>query len=130
MERHGNWTTDKKWLVRHLVTGTVTTYHLLRQERVNSISDDNGKISVLIGTLLYVFGLCVRHSELTDRRAGLVVKASASGVEDQGFESRLRRDFSGSSHTCDLIDTPVTTLPGAWRYKVSAGTGRPGVSIP
>ena len=38
--------------------------------------------------------------------------------------------FSGSSHTCDLnIGTPVATLPGAWRYRVSAGTGRPGVSI-
>ena len=27
--------------------------------------------------------------------AGLVVKASASGAEDPGFESRLRRDFPG-----------------------------------
>ena len=26
---------------------------------------------------------------------GLVVKASASRTEDPGFESRLRRDFSG-----------------------------------
>ena len=33
---------------------------------------------------------------------GQVVKASASGVEDAGFESRLRRDFSGSSHTSDF----------------------------
>ena len=33
-------------------------------------------------------------------------------------------------HTSDLkIGTPVATLPGAWRYWVSAGTGRPGVSI-
>ena len=38
--------------------------------------------------------------------------------------------FSGSSHTSDLnIGTPVATLPGAWRYRVSAVTGRPGVSI-
>ena len=38
--------------------------------------------------------------------------------------------FSGPSHTSDLrIGTPVATLPGAWRYRVSAGTGRPGVSI-
>ena len=38
--------------------------------------------------------------------------------------------FSGSSHTSDLkIGTPVATLPGAWRYRVSAGTDRPGVSI-
>ena len=39
--------------------------------------------------------------------------------------------FSGSSHTSNLkIVTPVATLPGAWRYRVSAGIGRPGVSIP
>ena len=64
------------------------------------------------------------------RLGGLVVKASASGAEDPGFESRFRRDFSGSSHTSDLnIGTPLATLPGAWRYRVSAGTGRPGVSI-
>ena len=37
--------------------------------------------------------------------------------------------FSGSSHTSDLkTGIPVLTLPGAWRYRVSAGTGRPGVS--
>ena len=64
------------------------------------------------------------------RLVGLVVKASASKAEDPGFESRLRRDFSGSSHTSDLnIGTPVVTLPGAWRYRVSAGTGRPGGSL-
>ena len=27
------------------------------------------------------------------------------------------------------MGTPVATLSGAWRYRVSAGTGRPGVSI-
>ena len=49
-----------------------------------------------------------------DRLAGLVVKASASGAEDPGFESRLRRNFSGSSHTSLLkIGTPVATLPYA-----------------
>ena len=38
--------------------------------------------------------------------------------------------FPGSSHTSDLnIGTPVATLPGAWRYRVSAGTGWPGVCI-
>ena len=65
-----------------------------------------------------------------DRLVGLVVKATASGAEDSGFESRLRRDFSGSSHASDLkIGIPVATLPGAWHYRASAGTGRPGVSI-
>ena len=38
--------------------------------------------------------------------------------------------FSGSSHTSDLnIGTPMATLPGAWRDRVSAGSGWPGVSI-
>ena len=32
----------------------------------------------------------------SDRLGGLVVKASASRAEDPGFESRLRRDFSGA----------------------------------
>ena len=39
------------------------------------------------------------RSRSIDRLAGLVVKASASGTEDPGFESRLRRDVSRSSHT-------------------------------
>ena len=48
-----------------------------------------------------------------DRLAGLVVKTSASGAEDPGFESRLRWDFSGLSHTSDFkIGTPVANLPG------------------
>ena len=67
----------------------------------------------------------------TDRLTGLVVKVSVSRAEDPGFDFRLRRgDFSGSSHTSDFkIGTPVATLPGACRYRVSAGTGWPGVTI-
>ena len=39
------------------------------------------------------------HRQTTPNRlAGLVVKASASGAEDPGFESRLRRDFPGESY--------------------------------
>ena len=73
---------------------------------------------------------CVCLNQHADRLVGLVVKVSASGAEDPGFESRLRRDFAGSSHTSDLkIGTSVATLPGAWHHRVSAGTGRPGVSI-
>ena len=59
-----------------------------------------------------------------------MVKASALRVADSGFDSRfLRGDLSASSHTGDLkIGTLVATLPGAWRYRVSAETGWPGVS--
>ena len=61
---------------------------------------------------------------------GLVVKASASRAADRGFNSCLHRDISRSSRTSHLrIGTPVATLPGAWRYRVSAGTGWPSVSI-
>ena len=75
--------------------------------------------------------LRIRVTGTTHRLAGLVVKAaSASGAEDPGFESRLRRDFSGSSRTSDFkIGTPVAALPGDWHCRVIAGTGRPGVSI-
>ena len=71
-----------------------------------------------------------RSHHRADCLAGLVVKASASRAEDPGFESCLPQDFPRSSHTSDLkIGTPVATLPGAWRYRVSAGTGWLGVSI-
>ena len=41
-----------------------------------------------------------------------------------------RESFSRPSHTSDLeIGTPLAILPSAWRYRVSAGTGWPGVSI-
>ena len=59
-----------------------------------------------------------------------MVKASASGAEDPGFESCLRQDFSRLSHTGNSkIGTIVATLPGVWHYWVSVGTGQPSVSI-
>ena len=65
-----------------------------------------------------------------DRLIGLVVKVSASSAADLGFSSCLRQDFSRLSHTSDLKrSTPVATLPDAWHYRVSTGTGWPGVSI-
>ena len=70
-------------------------------------------------------GAC--HNDLL---VGQVAKATAPNAEGLEFESRLRRDISGSSHTSDLIiGTPVATLPGALRYRVSVETGWPGVSI-
>ena len=57
-----------------------------------------------------------------------MVKASATRAEDPGFESHLRLDFSGVE-SYQKIGTLVVTLPGAWRLRVSAGTGWPGVSI-
>ena len=43
------------------------------------------------------YNLCIKYFGLpiSQLLVGLVVKASASRVEDPGFESRLRRDFFG-----------------------------------
>ena len=74
--------------------------------------------------LLFLSPKSPRHLLLPSHRlVGLVVKASASRAEDPGFESRLRRDFFRG------WVIPVATLPGAWCYRVIAGTGWPGVSI-
>ena len=69
--------------------------------------------------------LCARLVPGGYAPVGLVVKASASRAADPGLSSRLRcGDFSMSSHASDLkIGTSVATLPGAWCYRVSAGTG-------
>ena len=66
------------------------------------------------------------QTRIIDRLIGLVV----------GRPPRERSNpacagiFFGSSHTSDFkIGTQVATLPGTWHYRVSAGTGWPGVSI-
>ena len=77
-------------------------------------------------TYKHTDGLTCIH---TYRLFGLMVKASASRAPDAGFGSR-QGDFSGSSHRSDLkIGTHVVTLPGVWRYMVSAGFGWPCVSM-
>ena len=78
--------------------------------------------------------LCNGRSVLSlniDRLVRRVVKASTSRAADSGFNSRfLREYFSEVSHTSNLkTDTPVTTLPGAWHYRVIVGTGWPHVNI-
>ena len=65
-----------------------------------------------------------------DRLVGLVVRRPPRERKIPGSNPACAGIFSWSSHTSDLnIGTPVATLPGAWRYRVSAGTGRRGVSI-
>ena len=57
---------------------------------------------------------------------GLVVGVSASIAEDLG----LSPGCDGGFHTSDLkTGTLVTSLPYAWCYRVSAGTGLPDVSV-
>ena len=65
-----------------------------------------------------------------NRLVGLAVRRPPRERKIPGSNPACTGIFSGSSHTSDLkIDTPVATLSGPWRYRVSAGTGRPGVSI-
>ena len=66
-----------------------------------------------------------------NRLVGLVVKASASkSGRSWGSNPACAGIFPGSSHTSDFkIGSPVATLPGAWRDRVSDGTGWPSVSI-
>ena len=114
-------TGEKKGLIPDLPLSRQTPNH-----RANEV------ISPEFRTHSHVYGPTeeATGSVKSDRLAGLVVKASASRAEDPGFESRLRRDFSGSSHTSDLkIGTPVATLSGSWWYRISARTGWPGVNI-
>ena len=64
------------------------------------------------------------------RLVGLVIRRPPRERKIPGSNPACAGIFSGSSHTSDSkTGTPVATLPGAWRYRVSAGTGRPGVSI-
>ena len=65
-----------------------------------------------------------------NRLVGLVVRRPPRERKIPGSNAACAGIFSGSSHTSDLkIGTLVATLSGAWRYRVSTGTGRPGVSI-
>ena len=65
-----------------------------------------------------------------DHLVGLVVRCLPRERKIPCSNPACAGTFSGLSHTSDLkIGTPVATLPSAWRYRVSAGTGQPGVSI-
>ena len=64
------------------------------------------------------------------RLAGLVLRRLSRERKILGANPACVGIFSGSSHTSDLkIGTPVATLPDAWCYRVSTGTGGPSVSI-
>ena len=88
-------------------------------------------VHLIVGHFASIPNDGVKDSVFSDRLVGLVVKASA--LESGRSRVRIPLEtgfFSGSSHTSDLkIGTPMATLPGTWRYRVSTGTGRPGVSI-
>ena len=103
------------------------------------ISDCCWKIGLhSTASLVVVFGTCkdmhvytwLLTSWCQYRLVGLVVRCPPRKPKIPGSNPTCTGMFSGSSHTSDSkIGTPVATLPGAWHYKVSTGTGRPGVSI-
>ena len=81
-------------------------------------------IIIIIITIIIIIILVI------DRLVGLVVRRPPPERKISGSNPACDGIFSGSSHTSDLkIGTLVATLPGAWRCRVSTGTGRPGVSI-
>ena len=65
-----------------------------------------------------------------DRLVGLVVRRPPRERKIPDSNTDCAGIFYGvDSYQYLKIGTPVATLPGAWRYRVSTGTGRPGVSI-
>ena len=77
-----------------------------------------------------LFGFVVVVCFVLTASFGLVVRRPPRERKIPGSNPACAGIFWGSSHTSDLkIGTPVASLPGAWRYRVSTGTGRPGVNI-
>ena len=76
-----------------------------------------------------VFTISLKASR-ANSLVGLVVRRPSRERRIPGSNPACDGIFSGSSRTSDSkIGTAVATLSGAWRYRVSTGTGRPGVSI-
>ena len=89
-----------------------------------------GFYPVFLFVWFFAWFLCLGWFACLDHLVGLVVRRLPRERKIPGSNPACAGIFSGSSHTSDLkIGTPVAALPGAWRYKVSTGTGRPGVSI-
>ena len=83
-------------------------------DRVTDPVEDSSSYGVHYGCL----------TDFTYRLVGLVVRRPPRERKVRGSNPASDGIFSGSSHTSDLkIGTPVATLPGAWHYRVSTGTG-------
>ena len=92
---------DADFLVQSSLTHTCRSRMIVR--------DGGGRRGGGGGDLYFITFLFSSQTVLSSTRTpsihhlvDLMVKASASRVEDPGFETRLRRDFSRSSHTSDL----------------------------
>ena len=111
-------TTDK--IVRKYLETKKLDWHIFR------IWNRSKGVFVVFWQIIVIYII----SCVLDRLVGLVVGCPPRERMIPGSNPACAGIFLGSSHTYDLkIGTPVATLPGAWRYRVSAGTGRPSVSI-
>ena len=100
--------------------------HALQSDRQTDLND----LSPLWLGLVKVMLPSPCGSLPSDRLVGLVVRRPPREWKIPGSNPACAGIFLGSSHTSDSkIGTTVATLPGAWRSRVSAGTGRPGVNI-
>ena len=87
-------------------------------------------VSSILWITVHVHKIQAPLPYLFHRLVGLVERRPPREWKIPGSNLDCAGIFPGSSHTSDLkIGTPVATLPGAWRYRVSAGTGWTGVSI-
>ena len=114
-----------------------TTTTTATNDNNNNCNNNNhfGILENLFQTSLYRTGIFSTECYIyflsnLNRLVGLVVRRPPRERKVPGSNPACVWIFSGSSHTRDLkLGTPVATLPGAWHYRVSTGTGRPGVSI-
>ena len=86
--------------------------------------------TIMISLMIILWHILHTSASIPWRCVGLVVRRPPRERKVPGSKPDCAGIFSRLSHTSDLnIGTPVATLPGAWRYRISPGTGRPGVSI-
>ena len=128
----------------HSYSYTYTSKHLYIQLRIHkcdkkqtefSNNQNSNDWSIFLSPYILTNSSCccffgILVSAAANRLVGLVVRRPPRERKVPGSNPACAGIFSGSSHTSDSkIGTPVATLPGAWHYRVSTGTGRPGVSI-
>ena len=92
-----------------------------RQSVINHVADEAPNITRVATQVID------NQTPWSDSLVGPVVYASRA--EDPGFESRLRWDFLGIESYQWRKTWHSSGYPARWCYKVSAGTGWPGVSI-
>ena len=84
----------------------------------------------IIGSALGLVGPVSVYCDWVRWKVGSATSISGWQHVELSEQIRPRDTLACCWDVSDLkFGTPVTTLPGAWRYSVSDGTGWPGVSI-